>query len=250
MQSSTVTRPTHHSNASRSLLFQNPWTQSTAELNPTPPELPLPKNDDSGQDSNYSASASASPSTTSAFLGLPSLRTAFSLQGISSILGITGAAALAIPISIERVRALELHQPHPPVKVVKPDWGRLSSSAAAATSLKATWLGHAVRAAFPPSPEKSSSPLLFPRVISSSSRVAPPLTSPLESCSTPSSPAAPARRPGLASSAVCLPPVPSRSFPSSNSWPTLIISVFFCLLRDDGTVPSLYSSLKNEILQL
>jgi hypothetical protein len=67
--------------------------------------------------------------------------------------------------------------------------------------------------------------------------------SPLASCSIPSSPTALARLPGLASSAVCLPPAPSRSCPSSNSWSTRITSVFFCLLRDDRPV-SLYKKLK------
>lgn len=62
------------------------------------------------------------------------------------MVGASGAAALAIPISIERVRALEPHPLDPPVKVVKPDWGRRlssASSAGASASLKATWLGHA-----------------------------------------------------------------------------------------------------------
>ncbi|KAN0142001.1 hypothetical protein V8E53_000463 [Lactarius tabidus] len=49
------------------------------------------------------------------------------------------STARAIPISIERVRALECLPPHPLVKVVKPDWGRRSSTAA---SLETTCLGH------------------------------------------------------------------------------------------------------------
>ena len=242
MQSpSTVTRPSHHANASRTL-FQNPWTQTT---NSTPPGTPLPKNYDSDSDTSStpnSASASASPSSPVAFLGLPSLPTALRLPSISSI--VSGSGAFAIPISIERVRALEPRPPHPPIKVVKPDWGRHSSST---TSLKATWLGHAVRAAFPLSVEVLAHFFFIsPRVFSSSSRVVVPPTSRLVSCSILSSPTALARLPGLASSAVCLPPAPSRSCPSFNSWSTRITSVFFCLLRDDRPV-SVY---KSEISQL
>ncbi|KAI0289145.1 beta-lactamase superfamily domain-containing protein [Russula brevipes] len=53
--------------------------------------------------------------------------------------------SISVPsISIERVRPSESH-PHPPVKVIKPDWGRRRSTASAASepNLKATWLGHA-----------------------------------------------------------------------------------------------------------
>ncbi|KAI9461912.1 Metallo-hydrolase/oxidoreductase [Lactarius psammicola] len=144
---STSMRPSHHANASRSL-FQNPWTRTTVEPNPnsTPPPPPLPENHDSDSDTtsstSNSASASPSPSSPVAFLGLPALP--FRLPNISSIVSISGAAASAIPISIERVRGLGPRPPHPPVKVVKPDWGRRASAAsAAAANLKATWLGHA-----------------------------------------------------------------------------------------------------------
>ena len=62
---------------------------------------------------------------------------------------------LSIPnIPLERVRDSISH-PHPPVKVVKPDWGNSTSNPASSTpNLKATWLGHAVR---------HSSPLLASR---------------------------------------------------------------------------------------
>ncbi|KAH8977571.1 Metallo-hydrolase/oxidoreductase [Lactarius akahatsu] len=116
---STPTRPSHHANASRSL-FQNPWPGMTVDPNPDstlpPPPLPPPENHDSDSDTSPTPTdgtmAPASPST----------------------------AGLALPISIERVRALDPRPPHPPIKVIKPDWGRRSSTAA---SLKATWLGHA-----------------------------------------------------------------------------------------------------------
>ena len=56
-------------------------------------------------------------------------------------------------IPLERVRNSISH-PHPPVKVVKPDWGNSTLNAASSNpNLKATWLGHAVR---------HSSPLLAP----------------------------------------------------------------------------------------
>ncbi|KAI9435417.1 Metallo-hydrolase/oxidoreductase [Lactarius indigo] len=146
---STPTRPSHHASASRSL-FQNPWAQTTVEPNPnsTPPPpvpLPLPENHESDSDTSSTptdgAMASAPPSSPRpspvAFIGLLALP--FRLPSIASIVGTSGAAALALPISIERVRALEPRPPHPPIKVIKPDWGRGSSTAA---SLKATWLGH------------------------------------------------------------------------------------------------------------
>ena len=157
---------------------------------------------------------------------------------MASIVSIKGRAARAIPISIERVRALAPRPPHPPIKVVKPDWGRGSLSGA---TLKATGLGHAVRAAFPLSVEVLAHFFMSLRVFSSSSRVVLPPTSRLVSCSILSSPTALARLPGLASSAVCLPLAPSRSCPSSNSWSTRITSVFSCLLRDDRPV-SVYKS--------
>ena len=48
-------------------------------------------------------------------------------------------------ISLVRVRNSEIH-PHPPVKVVKPDWGHPTLNAASSEpNLRATWLGHAVR---------------------------------------------------------------------------------------------------------
>ena len=58
--------------------------------------------------------------------------------------------------TLERVRADEFaSHPHPPVKVVKPDWGVRSTSTSTSTdsepSLKATWLGHAVRLQLVPS---------------------------------------------------------------------------------------------------
>jgi hypothetical protein len=46
-------------------------------------------------------------------------------------------------ISLERVRNSELH-PHPPIKVVKPDWGHSTLTASSEPNVKATWLGHAV----------------------------------------------------------------------------------------------------------
>jgi hypothetical protein len=134
----STSRPSHHANASRSL-FQNPWTQSP---NSTPPTPPLPKDHDSDSDTGSTpanALALASPQSSVTFLGLSSLPTTLRLPRISSI--VSGPGGLAIPISIKRVRLLE-PRPHPPVKVVKPDWGRRSSSTASA-SLKATWLGHA-----------------------------------------------------------------------------------------------------------
>ncbi|KAH9038435.1 Metallo-hydrolase/oxidoreductase [Lactarius hengduanensis] len=141
---STPTRPSHHANASRSL-FQNPWPGTTVDPNPnsTPP-LPPPENYDSDSDISPTPTdgamapvPSSSPSPVT-FFGLPALP--FRLQSIASMVGVSGAAGLALPLSIERVRALEPRPPHPPIKVVKPDWGRRSSTAA---SLKATWLGHA-----------------------------------------------------------------------------------------------------------
>ncbi|KAH9003720.1 Metallo-hydrolase/oxidoreductase [Lactarius hatsudake] len=114
---STPTRPSHHANASRSL-FQNPWLRTTLDSSPnsTLPPPPPPEIHDSDSDTSPTptdgAMAPASPST----------------------------AGLVLPISIERVPALGPRPPHPPIKVVEPDWGRRSSTAA---GLKATWLGHA-----------------------------------------------------------------------------------------------------------
>ncbi|KAH9034063.1 Metallo-hydrolase/oxidoreductase [Lactarius pseudohatsudake] len=141
---STPTRPSHHANASRSL-FQNPWRGTTVDPNPNS-TLPLPPPENYDSDSDISPTPtdgamapvpSSSPSPVT-FFGLPALP--FRLQSIASMVGVSGAAGLALPLSIERVRALEPRPPHPPIKVVKPDWGRCSSTAA---SLKATWLGHA-----------------------------------------------------------------------------------------------------------
>jgi hypothetical protein len=99
------TRPSHHANASRSL-FQNPWT--LADLTPSA--------------SNY----------------LPAYPT---ILNFSTLL----AKLLTIPnIPLERVRNSGSH-PHPPIKVVKPDWGHSTRAAASSDpNLKATWLGHAV----------------------------------------------------------------------------------------------------------
>jgi hypothetical protein len=150
MQSSPMRRKSHHANDSRSL-FQNPWTQTTVEpsQSPTPP---LPEIHDSDSDANSTPDNILTPTLSSSpvtFLGLPSLPFPTSLRFPS-----LGSTARAIPISIERVRALECQPPHPPVKVVKPDWGRDSS---ASSSLKATWLGHAVCPVFY-SPARCSSP--------------------------------------------------------------------------------------------
>lgn len=137
MQSSPMRRKSHHANDSRSL-FQNPWTQTTKEPNSSS-TAPVPESDDSDSDANSTPDNSLTPALPSSpvtFLGLPSLPFPSSLRFPS---------ITSIPISIERVRALEAQPPHPPVKVVKPDWGLPSS---VSTSLKATWLGHAVRPAF------------------------------------------------------------------------------------------------------
>ena len=102
------TRPKHHANSSRSL-FQNPWI--VAESTAAPPagsSHPTPRN------SNY----------------WPLFPSGFQIP------------------TLERVRASALAtHPHPPVKVVKPDWGIRSTSTStdSGPSLKATWLGHAVR---------------------------------------------------------------------------------------------------------
>ncbi|KAF8264739.1 beta-lactamase superfamily domain-containing protein [Lactarius quietus] len=132
-------RPKHHANASRSL-FQNPWNQTA--VNPGTSSSPSsPVNHDSDSDAsstpNGALTSSESPSSPVAFLGLPSLPLLAAWR-LPSIAGISGS----VPISIERVRRLDPPPPHPPIKVVKPDWGQLSESSAAAT-LKATGLGHA-----------------------------------------------------------------------------------------------------------
>src|SRR6267154_3233823 len=119
-QSQSQRPPPHHANLSRSL-FQNPWT--------------LPDTTPSTSTSTYwpAFSAGLNLSTISTFLTNPS-------------------------ISLVRVRNSEIH-PHPPGKVVKPDWGHLTSSAASSEpNLRATWLGHAVRKQ--PNPAAASSPMV------------------------------------------------------------------------------------------
>ena len=102
------TRPSHHANASRSL-FQNPWT--LADLTPSA--------------SNY-------------LPAFPRIPTALNLSTLLTKL-------LTIPnLPLERVRNSGSH-PHPPIQVVKPDWGHSTRAAASSDpNLKATWLGHAV----------------------------------------------------------------------------------------------------------
>jgi hypothetical protein len=52
-------------------------------------------------------------------------------------------SGLRLPsISLQRVGTSDT-RPHPPVKVVKPDWGNLANISE--PNVKATWLGHAVR---------------------------------------------------------------------------------------------------------
>src|SRR5260221_14163009 len=100
------TRPKHHVNSSRSL-FQNPWMAAESTAAPPGSSYPTPR-----KSSNY-----VFPSS----FQLPTL---------------------------ERVRAPAVSSnPYPPVKVVKPDWGIRSTSTSTDSepSLKATWLGHAVR---------------------------------------------------------------------------------------------------------
>ena len=110
-----ATRPKHHANSSRSL-FQNPWmaAESTAAPPSTRSSRPTPTARKSTLNGNY-------------WPAFP--------------------ASLQIP-TLERVRADAFaSHPHPPVKVVKPDWGVRSTltSTDSEPSLKATWLGHAVR---------------------------------------------------------------------------------------------------------
>ncbi|KAH9966158.1 beta-lactamase superfamily domain-containing protein, partial [Lactifluus volemus] len=53
----------------------------------------------------------------------------------------TSLSGFRLPsISLQRVRTSDTH-PHPPVKVVKPDWGH--SANVSEPNVKATWLGHA-----------------------------------------------------------------------------------------------------------
>ena len=80
---------------------------------------------------------------------------------------------------------------HPPVKVVKPDWGNLTSNPASSNpSLKATWLGHEVRHSSPLLASRHYNTLFFfllPRASLSSFRVLLLVQSAshLASCSTP-----------------------------------------------------------------
>ena len=111
--------------------------------------------------------------------------------------------------TFERVRASALaSHPHPPVKVVKPDWGIRSTSISTDSepSLKVTWLGHAVRPQVAPSAFTLTPLLAYIKVSSSSSRASQPAhkAGPLASCSTPSSRSALARLLGWASDAACL----------------------------------------------
>ena len=136
-------RPPHHAHHSRSL-FQNRWTPAEATPNTSTTSTYWP-----------AFSAGLNLSTISTFLTNPS-------------------------ISLVRVRNSEIH-PHPPVKVVKPDWGHSASTAGSSQppDVRATWLGHAVRVAEPTRARCSNStrsdapPFLFFffRVSSSSFRV-------------------------------------------------------------------------------
>ena len=122
-------RPPHHANHSRSQ-FQNQWT--LAETTP-------------------------STSTTSTYWW-PTFSAGLNLSTLSTFL--TNPS-----ISLERVRNSEIH-PHPPVKVVEPDWGHSTSTSTAASSsqlnLRATWLGHAVRRSRSRySSTRSDAPLFF-----------------------------------------------------------------------------------------
>ena len=162
-QSESQRPPPHHANHSRSL-FHNPWT--------------LPDTITSTSTTTYwpSFSAGLNLSTISTFLTNPN-------------------------ISLVRVRNSEIH-PHPPVKVVKPDWGHSTSTVRSSEpNLRATWLGHAVRRSRTPLQLHSYSLLMthhFPRVSSSSFRVPrqAQMKNRLASCSTPSSRMASALCPG------------------------------------------------------
>jgi hypothetical protein len=140
---------------------------------------------------------------------------------------------LSVPsISLERVPKSE-SSPHQPIKVVKPDWGHSTSTAASScseTNLKATWLGHAVCHSRPPHRSNGTTSntcsFSYPRVSSSSSRVSlqAQMMSRPASCSTPSSQTAPALLRGWVFDVACLLPAPSRNYQNSNSWSTPIIS--------------------------
>jgi len=107
------TRPKHHANSSRSL-FQNPWMAAESTAAPPSTRSSHPPSRKSTLNGNY----------------WPAIPSSFQLP------------------TLERVRASASH-PHPPIKVVNPDWGVRSTSNSNSTdsepSLKATWLGHAVR---------------------------------------------------------------------------------------------------------
>jgi hypothetical protein len=136
-------------------------------------------------------------------------------------------------ISIERVRTSDSH-PHPPVKVVKPDWGKTSAAAVSEQpNLKATWLGHAVRRGNLFLSPALLTYLFYFRAFWLSFRVLSlpqaRMTNHLASCLTLSSQTPPVRLLGLVFGAVCPLPAPLRSCQSFNSWYTLITSV--CCLR-------------------
>ncbi|KAI0042728.1 Metallo-hydrolase/oxidoreductase [Auriscalpium vulgare] len=102
-------RPAHHADDTRTL-FQNPW--NIVETDAAPPT------GNTGPQGRTVRRAFTLP--------LPALP---SLPAISDI-------------PLEFARAHPAH-PHPPVKVVKPDWGATKSSGRPEPSVKATWLGHA-----------------------------------------------------------------------------------------------------------
>ena len=158
MQSQPQRPPPHHANFSRSL-FQNPWML-----------------------------ADTSPSTSKSTYW-PAFSASVNLSTISTFLTNPG-------ISLVRVNKSEIH-PQPPVKVVKPDWGHLNSTAAPSEpNLRATWLGHAVRRSRPATAEPVvaqcfilTQRFFLTRVSSSSFREPQraKMKNHLESCSTPSS---------------------------------------------------------------
>ena len=136
------TRPKHHANSSRSL-FQNPWMAAESTAAPPPPSgSPHPTRGKSTLNGNY----------------WPAFPSSFQIP------------------TLERVRASAFaSHPHPPIKVVKPDWGVRSTSTSTDSEpgLKATWLGHAVRPQVAPPSTFTLMPLLayiqsfiveFPRV--------------------------------------------------------------------------------------
>jgi len=213
--------PSHHANSSRSL-FQNPWMVAESTAAPPP------------HDSRPTLRKS-----TSYWPGFP--------------------AGFQLP-TLERVRAsVSAPYPHPPVKVVKPDWGihhptATDSPSDTVPNLKATWLGHAVR------PLVTSSPLCglrslmqylclygsffvpSTRVSSSSSRVSrlAHKMNLLASCSIPSSQSARGRLLGWAFDVAYLLLARSQNYQSSNSWSTPITSA--SSRNVSPRAPVLYSS--------